>query len=495
MQKKCKMRILICIVAICIVATVTVLVDATSYYNAYGELQVATTYFDEGLYLEIIKVCDDVLLNHELSKEDLVIFNTLKTRAENNYKIYVESQTLENNILGLWEHGTEQIYFGQDGFCRYYEFDAESGVYKEGVDGTYRIEGELITVCFDDWHWWLAYNIYGNNMLCKLRSGERLENGDWWVWYVYERVEETNLNNSVLLGEDLTPQVNQINQWYSEGNYLPIIDMCNDLLNNHTISLDDRVLLDRKRNDAEYSYWEYVAMDAIQRIESWYSEGNYLSIIDLCNEMINNPRISGINQGEFREEKNRAEYAYNEYLKEESRWKWYSFDGWGINFKSLISYQPTIEISPAMISNGRIRIWDSYMAGELGGDQEILVIDRCPVGQMLYGTRISSPDDWISYYVSSAKKSISYISANLYKADFYVLSSNTTAVGDYMAKQTTIRTRGTYKNAADDYDIRRYVAFQKDGYIYGITISQLGYEWSDRLYGIMEAIRNSISFY
>ena len=87
----------ISVLSVCSTAT------ATDYYNAFAEADQIQYFINEGLYLEAIQDSENTIAWHDLSPEDVDIFNNFKKEAEQKYNDYI------NNIPKSYYDATAEV--------------------------------------------------------------------------------------------------------------------------------------------------------------------------------------------------------------------------------------------------------------------------------------------------------------------------------------------------------------------------------------------------
>lgn len=75
---------------------------AYAYENVITQFNQVNTYIDNGLYLEAISLCNDVIENHNISDNDVFLFTTIKNEALIKYKNYIESNKTISYSIPSW---------------------------------------------------------------------------------------------------------------------------------------------------------------------------------------------------------------------------------------------------------------------------------------------------------------------------------------------------------------------------------------------------------
>ncbi len=77
------------IIAAITAATSVASVFAGGYYNAINEVTQIKTMLRRGMYLEAIRDCENTIAWHDLSPNDIMLFESIKQKAEKRYNDYV----------------------------------------------------------------------------------------------------------------------------------------------------------------------------------------------------------------------------------------------------------------------------------------------------------------------------------------------------------------------------------------------------------------------
>ena len=248
-----------------------------------------------------------------------------------------------------------------------------------------------------------------------------------------------SLQSLVVFGmnyDDISANINQINEMISQGLYLEAIQECNQTKAWHNLSQGDIDLLDKLKNDAE---WEY-----------------------------------------------------NEYQKYAAKYKTCRINDWGMEFTYLkdeyVSSLPIREWDHeyVMLYNPGYSYWYS----------KSLELASYEVGQLWHDAKMTSPQRFVSEYTKRVKEFADlYYNAHGYKMD--VLSECPDTINGFPSYQATYRiTKYTnrYKTTAEYYIIKCNI-FQHGNWMYAMIAFDNGYEWSPEMWERMELVKNSIRFY
>lgn len=443
-------------------------------------------FFNQGLYYEAINeiqgFCDANWYNMTKEQQENAIWylNNAKTKLA-DYHEEIEKERFNKAIQGLWSNGNVYIFLGEDGFCR--EYTRNENNYFDERNGVYSTDGELITVSIEGGDTWYTYDDE-KEMVLALKSNQKYDNGEWTIWYGLEKINAVYTHENIFNGEDLTPQMRQIDNYNKKGLYLEAIYICNDYLNNHIISLDDRVKLEQKKDEIENNYYNYIFTSALKQIDAYNSNGLYLEVINICDRLTKEYDSSQIMTYGIERIRRDAKNNYDLYLKEQAKWRDYTFgNDWRMGFKALKTFTPYIPLDHMIV-------YSDYNSGSS------ICIKRYRIGSrqaFLNNYKISTIDGTLSQLIDYDKQ-VTQPYLNYPGGQFWLLSSNWTTAGSKSAKQATMRCR-SYNGLYYEYWIQRHTVFQQGSWIYDIEARELGYEWSDDFYNLMETIRTSIYFY
>ena len=234
------------------------------------------------------------------------------------------------------------------------------------------------------------------------------------------------------------------------------------------------------------SIYENITTERLQ-IQSYISKKMYLEAISLCNKVLNTRKISDADIDLLNEYKNAAQTAYKAYVDDLNKNKTtqYYISDWCMGYKFFDMYKPIYDTNYVNVFS------DSYTGDYIWVySYEI----GTPLGY-LYNETIKSPKQYVSGFARYYKENFHDCDGN--ESDVEILSENDTTVGNFPARQVTLRTSidlnryGTSKY----YTIVRCTAFQYGKWVYVIVANKNSYSWGDDFWNKMELVRNSISFY
>lgn len=234
------------------------------------------------------------------------------------------------------------------------------------------------------------------------------------------------------------------------------------------------------------SIYENITTEVLQ-IQSYISKKMYLEAISLCNKVLNTRKISDADINLLNEYKNAARTAYKAYVDDLNKNKTtqYYISDWCMGYKFFDMYKPIYDTSYINVFS------DSYTG-------DYIWVYSYEIGAphgYLYNETIKSPKQYVSGFARYYKENFHDCNGN--ESNVEILSENDTTVGNFPARQVTLRTSidlnryGTSKY----YTIVRCTAFQYGRWVYIIVANKNSYSWGDDFWNKMELVRNSISFY
>lgn len=310
------------------------------------------------------------------------------------------------------------------------------------------------------------------------------------------KVVLTNAQNDNEQYDDVTNEINQINNFISRGLYLQAIQVCEETLAWHKLSETDKASINALKtaaNSRYNTYFEsskyYDATNEINQINNFISWGMYLEAIQVCEETLAWHTLSETDKFLINGLKSSAQNQYNTYLNnlEKNATKEYYMRDWGMAF-TFLKKAPTpktwrmsdgVEYIQVCSNNNEHMTISAYRIGNSYSNMGLYnvktpsqVLARC----VEYHREIDSQEDGIP----TASE---------------VLSNNATTVGSFYAEQTTFRTSAYYNYRPIGYRIYKIVAFQYGSWIYVIDAVEYTYSWGDDFWNKMELVRKSIRFY